>query len=139
MNSLAVLESWIISKLLASTTITNAISGRIYLGEAPEQAGDSFVLYSYVDSRTFYTYATKRNLSESFYDIVGWKKGPDTASVKTLANEIDTLFSEVRAEVFQGYEFSSQTQREISFVDQSDKSETWRRLGGTYRIIANKL
>lgn len=139
MNSLAVLESWIAHKLLTSTVITTNVGDRVWLGESEEVNGGFFVLYSHVSAVPLYTLGTKRNLSNCFYDIVAWKSGRDAVELKTVANEIDNLFCEIRAEEYQGYEFSSHTHRELSFVDQSDLSVTWRRLGGTYRIVANQI
>lgn len=138
MNSLTVIESWIASKMLANATIFGLVGQNIFLGEA-EEGPELFVVFRYVDSRPMYTLGVKRAVSDNYYDIVVWQKGTNTLDAKTIANEIDDIFSDIKVEAYQGFEMSSQTERQLSLVDQTENGVIYRSLGGTYRIVAVEL
>jgi hypothetical protein len=139
MNSLTVIESWIASVLLADVTITGLVGDNIFLGEADQKSTSPLIVYNYVDGSPFYTLGTKRDFTVAEYDIRAYQSGYSTATVKSLANQIDELFKAQRNVVYQGYWMHSRTMKELSFVENDEAGTYWRMLGGTYRISATKI
>lgn len=137
-NEIKLSKSWIAEKILAETVITDVIGSgndaKLFYEQADQDSDDDYVIIRYVDNSIRGKLGHRRHGVSCIFDIVAYQKN-GTANMKTVADQLDDMFSFYANEIFQTYYFTSEIEGLISNEERGVKDkDIWYSQGGTYRI-----
>lgn len=139
-NEVTITKSWIASELENDTVVQSKIGDNHFYGVADSNAGDFYIVYTFVTGSLTKKLGQRRKLIRLLFDIKVYQRGRGSSDLNTLVNRIEEMFGDFKNRAYRGWNFSSEMELPLDQPESDrDRKEFWQGIGGTYRISAYKL
>lgn len=129
------IEQWLYTLLSGDATLTALVGARIYAYVAAQGAAMPFVVFNLQDGSDVMGVGTARIMFDGLYQVKGINEASSFASLKPIADRIDTLLQGNSGSVLDGAILACTREQPLSYVE-TDEDRQYRHLGGLYRILA---